>query len=53
MLVLSNPEGFVEMIREAGAPAPRRELPPLPPHFSRLETACKRRNIELIGPLPE
>jgi hypothetical protein len=50
MLVLSNPEGFVEMIREAGAPAPRRELPP---DFSRLETACKRRNIELIGPLPE
>jgi hypothetical protein len=51
--VLSDPAGFVEMIREAGAPAERRELPPkATPDFARLEAACKRHAIALLGPLP-
>lgn len=53
LLVLSDPEGFVEMIREAGAPAERHELPPQSaPDFPRLEAACARRKIALLGPLP-
>jgi quercetin dioxygenase-like cupin family protein len=53
MLVLSDPAGFVEVIREAGTPAERRELPPpAAPDFARLEAACKRHDIVLLGPLP-
>jgi quercetin dioxygenase-like cupin family protein len=54
LLVLSDPAGFVEMIREAGAPAERRELPPpAAPDIARLEAACARHEIALLGPLPE
>lgn len=53
LLVLSAPDGFVEMVREAGAPAERRELPPsAAPDFARLEAACTRHEIALLGPLP-
>lgn len=54
VLVLSDPAGFVEMIREAGGPAERPELPPpAAPDFARLEAACARREIALLGPLPQ
>jgi len=53
MLVLSDPAGFVEMVGVAGGPAERRELPPpAAPDFARLEAACKRYAITLLGPLP-
>jgi quercetin dioxygenase-like cupin family protein len=53
VLVLSEPDGFVEMIREAGRPAERRELPPkAAPDLARVEAACTRRRIALLGPLP-
>ena len=42
------------MVREAGAPAERRELPPpAAPDFARLEAACKHHAITLLGPLPQ
>ena len=54
MLVLCGTEGFVEMTRDAGVPAPRRELPPAsPPDVPRLEAACARHHITLLGPLPD
>jgi quercetin dioxygenase-like cupin family protein len=54
MLVVGEVEGFIEMAREAGDPAPRHELPPAaPPDFARLEAACARQHITLLGPLPE
>ena len=54
MLVLCGVEGFVEMAREAGGPAMRHELPPAgPPDIARLEAACARNHITLLGPLPE
>jgi len=54
MLVICGVEGFVEMAREAGVPAPRHELPPpAPPDHARLEAACARHHITLLGPLPE
>lgn len=54
MLVLAGVEGFIEMAREAGVPAPRHELPPAtPPDLARLEAACARHHITLLGPLPE
>ncbi|MCA9572644.1 MAG: cupin domain-containing protein [Alphaproteobacteria bacterium] len=54
MLVLCGGDGFVEMAREAGGPAERRELPPGgPPDVARLERACDRYGIRLLGPLPD
>ena len=54
MLVLCGGEGFVEMAREAGGPAERRELPPATePDKQRLARACERYRIRLLGPLPE
>lgn len=54
LLVLSNPDGFVEFTREAGVPAPRREVPPrLPPDLERLGAIAAKYHIELLGPLPE
>lgn len=54
MLVLCGDRGFVEMSREAGQPAERHELPPAgPPDIERLERACARHGIDLLGPLPE
>lgn len=53
MLVVTGVEGFLDMAREAGMPAPRAELPPAgPPDFPRLEAAAAKYNIELLGPLP-
>jgi quercetin dioxygenase-like cupin family protein len=54
MLVLCGTDGFIEMAREAGMPAPRRELPPItPPDHERLSAACERHRIRLLGPLPQ
>jgi hypothetical protein len=54
MLVLCGIDGFVEMAREAGAPALRRAVPPpIEPAFPRLAAACERHRIRLLGPLPE
>lgn len=53
MLVLSDAAGFVELVREAGVPAPRAELPPPgPPDMPKLEAATKKYSIDLLGPLP-
>jgi quercetin dioxygenase-like cupin family protein len=53
LLVLCGVDGFVEMAREAGVPAPRRELPPMTePDVPRLAAACERHRIRLLGPLP-
>lgn len=53
MLVLSDPAGFVEFTREAGIPAPRRELPPvIEPDMARLMAIAKKYAIEILGPLP-
>jgi len=54
MLVFCGGEGFVEMTREAGEPAARPELPPASEvDHHRLEQACERYGIRLLGPLPE
>jgi quercetin dioxygenase-like cupin family protein len=54
MLVLSDPGGFVDFVRDFGVPAPRRELPPAaPPDLPRLVSTAARHRIELLGPLPE
>lgn len=54
MLVLCGTDGFLEMAREAGTLAPRRELPPpAPPDLARLAAACERHQLTLLGPLPE
>jgi quercetin dioxygenase-like cupin family protein len=54
LLVLSDPRGFIDMVREAGMEAPRRELPPpAAPDVPRLEAACQRQRITLLGPLPD
>lgn len=54
MLVLCGTDGFIEMAREAGAPAERQELPPAgPPDLERLAAACERHQIRILGPLPE
>jgi quercetin dioxygenase-like cupin family protein len=54
LLVLCEPEGFVDFTREYGVPAPRAEFPPAaPPDFPRLEALSKKYRIELLGPLPE
>lgn len=53
MLVLCGTDGFAEMVREAGAPAPRPELPPAAaPDLARLGAACDRHSIVILGPLP-
>jgi quercetin dioxygenase-like cupin family protein len=53
MLVLSDPAGFLEFVREYGVEAPRRELPPaVPPDVPRLIATAKNHRIEILGPLP-
>jgi hypothetical protein len=53
MLVLCNPDGFIEFAVEAGMPAPKREIPPAgPPDFPKLERAAQKYRIDLLGPLP-
>jgi quercetin dioxygenase-like cupin family protein len=54
LLVLTDANAFVELTREMGVPAPRREVPPrLPPDVPRLAALAERHRIELLGPLPE
>lgn len=53
MLVLSDPAGFLEFVREFGVDAPRRELPPpAAPDVPRLVAVGEKHRIEIIGPLP-
>lgn len=54
LLVISNPQGFVDFTRAYGEPAPGLELPPLAaPDFPRLQALANQYRIELLGPLPE
>jgi quercetin dioxygenase-like cupin family protein len=54
MLVLSDPAGFLEFVRDYGVEAPRRELPPsAEPDFERLAAVAAKHRIDIIGPLPE
>ncbi len=52
MLVLTNPVGFVGMVREAGTKALRAELPEAgPPDVERLVRIAARHGIDILGPL--
>lgn len=54
MFVICKGERFLQMVREAGDPAPTHELPPIvAPDKERLGQACERHNIRILGPLPE
>jgi len=54
MLVLSDPAGFLEFVREYGVEAPRRDLPPaVAPDLPRLIAVAKKHRIEIFGPLPK
>ena len=54
LLVISNPQGFVDFTRDYGEPAPGLELPPsAAPDFPRLQALATKYRIELLGPLPE
>lgn len=54
MLVLSDPDGFVEFVRDYGVEAPRRELPPSSaPDVPRLVAVAQSHRIDILGPLPE
>jgi len=53
MLVLSDPDGFVEFVRDFGVEAPRREWPPAVEFdVPRLTATAARHRIEILGPLP-
>jgi quercetin dioxygenase-like cupin family protein len=53
MLVLSDPAGFMEFVREYGDPAPRPTLPPASaPDVPRLMAVAHKHRIEILGPLP-
>ena len=55
VLVLSRPDGFVELTRELGTPAPVRELPPpsaASPELTRVQEVAARYQIEILGPTP-
>jgi quercetin dioxygenase-like cupin family protein len=54
MLVITGTDGFAEMVREAGMPAPAHTLPPaMAPDFERLGRAADKFHIALLGPLPD
>lgn len=54
VLVLTGACGFIEMLQEAGDAAPSATLPSnVHPDIARLEAACERHRITLLGPLPE
>jgi quercetin dioxygenase-like cupin family protein len=53
MLVLCAPDGFVEIARDYGVEAPRREPPPMvPPDLPRLAEVAENHRIQILGPLP-
>jgi quercetin dioxygenase-like cupin family protein len=53
VLVVTDPGGFPEFVRELGVAAPRRELPPVEaPDLARLDAVARRHHIEILGPLP-
>ncbi len=54
MLVITGTDGFAEMVRDAGVPAPTHDLPPAAPlDLERLARAAGRHRIALLGPLPD
>ncbi len=53
MLVLSDPAGFLEFVREYGTAARSDELPlPAAPDLPRLVATAQKHRIEILGPLP-
>ena len=53
MLVFTNPDGFVSLVRAMGSPAPALSLPPsAPPDLARLLPLAERYGLERLGPLP-
>lgn len=53
MLVVCDPAGFVDFVRDYGIAAPRRELPPaVAPDVPRLVSTAERHGIDILGPLP-
>jgi mannose-6-phosphate isomerase-like protein (cupin superfamily) len=49
---LVSPSGFERLFIEAGDPATSMELPtPYAPDFSRVVEACKKLDIEILGPI--
>jgi quercetin dioxygenase-like cupin family protein len=53
MLVLSDPAGFLEFVREYGVEARERGLPPAAaPDIARLVDVAKKHRIDILGPLP-
>jgi len=53
-LILMTPGGFEGFMVEAGAPAEARQLPePAAPDMDRLMAAAARRQLEILGPLPD
>jgi quercetin dioxygenase-like cupin family protein len=51
MLQMSSAPGLERFFRDAGLPAPRRELPPpAPPDVVRLRACAERYGLELLGP---
>ena len=54
MLVFSNPDGFVGLVKAMGEPAPSLTLPPTaPPDLARLLPLAERYRLEILGPLAE
>ena len=53
MLVVCDPAGFVDFVRDYGVEAPRRELPPaVAPDVPRLMSTAERHHIDILGLLP-
>lgn len=54
VIVITGQRGFLDLVRDAGEPAPRREVPPpTEPDLPRIGAAAARHGIDLLGPLPE
>ncbi|MCB9592664.1 MAG: cupin domain-containing protein [Sandaracinaceae bacterium] len=54
MIVITGQVGFLDLARDAGGPAERREIPPpAAPDLAKLDAAAARHGIDLLGPLPE
>lgn len=56
MLVMSRPDGFVELTRALGVPAQAAELSPptaAMPDLAAVVEVARRHGIEVLGPIPE